>query len=505
MSEVHSEYDAALCIEGRLSKPPEDVMVASAFASELQAQLWLSEAFNWVDIAHVIALVEAGVIEKTIGANLLVALRKLQENSADFKPDPKCGDLFTNREIWLDQNSNTAGWLCAGRARREATTVAYHLTIKINLLDLADEILALLKVMLMQSASHRLSIMPDYTYMQAGQTTSFGHYLLSFVFMLLRDLARIESLFGRVNKCPAGCGGINGSTLEIDREKLATMLGFAKPIMHTRDAMWQADIPIEVISTLTSIFITLDRLSEDLLHFVTKEFNYVELQDSCSRASKIMPQKKNPYGLTYIRALTNKFIGIQNMVVAMQRTPTGQIDNRLFVYGETPAALRNGAEGINLLKTMLEGLHFNSACALIRVKESFSMATELAELISAENNIDYRTAHKIVGKIVQKYSLSNKCLFELTEYDLNEVTKEVIDRTILCSERIFKLLESPEASIEKKNGLGGTSEARVLEMIEHSKEEISKYQRWIEISREKRRQMETTLLQHSESIINQVK
>ena len=84
MSKAVSEYDAALCIDGRLSKPPEDVMVASAFSSELQAQLWLAEAINWVDLAHVVALVEAGVIEKNIGANLLAALRKLQQDPAEL-------------------------------------------------------------------------------------------------------------------------------------------------------------------------------------------------------------------------------------------------------------------------------------------------------------------------------------------------------------------------------------------------------------------------------------
>ncbi len=493
----------ALCIDGRLSQPPEEVLVTSAFTQELHEQLWLLEEMNWVDMAHVISLIEAGVIEKRVGADLLNALCNLQENPTDFKPDPMCGDLFTNREVWLEQHSSSVGWLCAGRARREGTTVSYHLTIKKFLLKLADEISELTHVMLKQAASHSASIMPDYTYMQAGQPTSFGHYILSFVFMLMRDLERIESLYDRVNCCPAGCGGINGSTLSIDREKLATLLGFAKPVMHTRDAMWQSDISIEVVSTLTSIFITLDRLSEDLLYFVTKEFDYIELQDAHSRASKIMPQKKNPYGLTYIRALTNKVIGIQNMVVVTQRTPTGQIDNRLFVYGEISTAINMGIEGICLLTKILEGLKFNTTSALNRVKESFSMATELAELISIENNLDYRTAHKIVGKIVRKFLQSNKYLSGLTELELNEVANDVIGRSISCPKHIFEALSSPDAAIEKKSGLGGTSKVRVNEMIEHNKGEVNYYQSWINNEREKIKQAQSALLKHTENIINQ--
>ena len=504
MREVIPDSNIALCINGRLSQPPEDVLITSAFTQELNQQLWLAEEMNWVDMAHVISLIEAGVIEKKVGADLLSALRKLQENKNDFLPDPTCGDLFTNREVWLEQYSSSVGWLCAGRARREGATVSFHLTLKKFLLRLADETLELTRVMLAQAADHRMSIMPDYTYMQAGQPTSFGHYLLSFVFMLMRDLARINSLYDRVNCCPAGCGGINGSALQIDREKLATLLGFAKPVMHTRDAMWQSDISIEVVSTLTSISITLDRLCEDLLHFVTKEFNYIELQDAYSRASKIMPQKKNPYGLAYIRALTNKVIGIQNMVVVTQRTPTGQIDNRLFIYGEIPEVLKMTTEGVCLLTKILEGLKFNSTHALNRVKESFAMATELAESISIENNLDYRTAHKIVGKIVRKYSQSKKYLSELTELELNEVANEVIGRSISCPKRIFKALKSPEAAIEKKSGLGGTSQARVNEMIEHNKGELNYYQSWITNERKKIKHAESSLLKHTENIVNQV-
>ena len=225
-----------------------------------------------------------------------------------------------------------------------------------------------MRAMMRQVSAHKASVMPDYTYMQPGQPTTFGHYLHSFVFMLMRDLARIESLYGRVNCCPAGCGGINGSTLQIDREKLSSLLGFARPVMHARDAMWQADISIELASVSTSILVTLDRFCEDVLYFVTEEFNYIELQDSCSRASKVMPQKKNPYALTYIRALANKVIGIQNMVVVSQRTPTGQIDNRLFLYGEIPFVLKKSIEGIGLLKNAVEGLQFKASNAVNRIR-----------------------------------------------------------------------------------------------------------------------------------------
>lgn len=503
MSDGFSDSDTVLGTHGRLSQPPEEILVRSAFRSELQAQLCLSEEINWADMAHVIALVEAGVIDKKAGADLLNALQKLQKNPADFKPDPKFGDLFTNRENWLAQHTGAAGWLCAGRARRESTTVAYHLVIKKNLLDLAVEITAFIQAMMIQVSTHKASVMPDYTYLQSGQPTTFGHYLHSFVFMLMRDLARIESLFGRVNCCPAGCGGINGSTLQIDREKLSGLLGFARPVMHTRDAMWQADISIETASVSTSVLVTLDRFCEDVFCFVTEEFNYVELQDSCSRASKVMPQKKNPYALAYIRALANKVIGIQNMVVVSQRTPTGQVDNRLFLYGELPSMLRESTEGIGLLTKVVEGLQFNTSNAANRTRESCAMATELAEQISVENNLDYRAAHRIVGKIVHKFAHLKKHLFELTELELNEAAGDVVGHPVSCSRQILDALDSPDIAVEKKSGLGGTSQDRIEEMIECSKQEINHFKEWTDNEREKIRQAESALSQHVHTLIHQ--
>ena len=275
--------------------------------------------------------------------------------------------------------------------------------------------------------------------------------------------------------------------------------------MHTRDAMWQADISIETASVSTSILVTLDRFCEDVLYFVTEEFNYIELQDSCSRASKIMPQKKNPYALAYIRALASKVIGIQNMVVVSQRTPTGQVDNRLFLYGEIPCMLKQSIEGIGLLAKTVEGLQFNTSGAVNRTRESYAMATELAEQISVENNLDYRTAHKIVGKIVRKFIHLEKHLFELTELELNEAASEVVGHPVSCSRQTLDALNSPNIAIEKKSGLGGTSEDRIEEMIECSDTRRSDHFKELDPGneREKMKQAESALSQHVHTMIDQ--
>ena len=503
MRDMHCDSNAALCIGGRLAELPDETLVESAFATELDEQLMLSDAIHWVDIAHVVSLIKISILKNKEGANLLNALLKLQASTSNFIPTPSNGDLFTNREKWLSEFSNAVGWLCAGRTRREATTVAYHITIRSYLLDLSEELSTLVKAILKQASQYKSALMPDYTYLQAGQPTTFGHYLLSFVFMILRDCERLITHFERVNFCPAGCGGINGSSLQINRDELAALLGFSRPVMHTRDAMWQADISIETTFILTSILTTLDRLSEDLLCFATKEFDYIELHDSYSRASKSMPQKKNPYGLSYIRALANKLIGVHVMVTTMQRTPTGQVDNRLFVYGEVPKALSKSTEAVSLFKKIIESLQFKSSNAKNRVQESFILATDLAELISIENNLDYRTSHHLVGFIVRTFSQADKNLIELTNRDLDNAANEILGHTFQWSNQIFELLKSPQSALERKCGLGGTSKQRILEMNQYCQKEVNRFEIWIKDTRNGLNEAEHRLLEQTHALIKQ--
>jgi argininosuccinate lyase len=178
--------------------------------------------------------------------------------------------------------------------------------------------------------------MADYTYLQPAQATSFGHYLLTFAYPLVRDLDRLQALYRRTNLSPAGCGSVNGSRLPQDRTRLAGLLGFDGQVPHARDAMWQPDGPIEMLAMIVAALVNLDRLAEDLQIFATAEFDLIDLADSHARASVIMPQKKNPYALTYVRGVANEMIGMLAGVAALGRTPSGQVDNRVFIWRCTP-------------------------------------------------------------------------------------------------------------------------------------------------------------------------
>src|SRR5438270_11476277 len=360
-------HNSVLGVGSRLATGPAVELVQTAFARELADQLALFKGMSLADLAHTVMLIEAGVISSAEGASLLSALLDLDEYPTDFTPTPESGDLYTNREAWLAARTPALGWLGAGRARRESTTTGYRITVRSYVLAFASALIMVGTALIERADEYRSTLMADYTYLQPAQPTTFGHYLLGFAYPLLRDLERLQGLYTRNNCSPAGCGSVNGSRLPQDRNRLAELLGFDGLVQHARDAMWQAYGPIETLSVVVASLVNLDRLAEDLQIFATAEFDLVELDEGNSRASVIMPQKKNPYALTYVRGAANELTGALAAAAALGRTPSAQVDNRVFAYGDVPHALETATGVAILMAGVRNGMRFNSPLASARL------------------------------------------------------------------------------------------------------------------------------------------
>jgi len=471
---------AVLGVGSRLATGPSAELVKTAFAHELAGQLALFRGMSLADLAHTVMLVEAGVIPSAEGASLLGALLALHEYPSDFTPTPESGDLYTNREAWLAARTPAVGWFGAGRARRESTTTGYRITVRSCLLAFA---MALIKVgtsLTERADEHRATLMADYTYLQPAQPTTFGHYLLTFAYPLLRDLERLQALYTRTNLSPAGCGSVNGSRLPQDRHRLAELLGFDGLIQHARDAMWQADGPIETLSVVVASLVNLDRLAEDLQIFATAEFDLVELDEGNSRASVIMPQKKNPYALTYVRGAANELTGALAAAAALGRTPSAQVDNRVFAYGDVPHALETATGVAILMAGVLNGLRFNAPVAAARLASGFATATDLAETITLETGLDFRTAHRIVGRLVREAMQANRTIRDLTPADLDAVARTMLNRPLHPSENAFAQALDPAAAVAARQGIGGAAPEPLSAMLSECRAALDTYATWRE-------------------------
>ncbi|MFQ5611650.1 MAG: argininosuccinate lyase, partial [Anaerolineae bacterium] len=428
-------------------------------------------------LAHVVMLVEVGLVPPRAGAGLLAALLKMQAiPAAEFPFDPAHGDAYTNREYYLRRHAPAvAGWLKTGRPRREASTIAYLLAARRRLLGLSGALEKLMGAVLDRAEANLTTVMPDYTYLQPAQPTTLAHYLLTFAQPMGRDLARLRAAFERTNRSPAGSGSVNGSRLPLDRARLADLLGFDGLALHTRDAMWQPDGPIEVMAAAVALMVNADRLAEDLQIWASAEFGLIELSDRHSRVSVIMPQKKNPYSLAFVRGVARELVGRLAAVAAQGATPSGQVDNRIFAYGGVPRALDLAGQAVELLAATIAGLTVNRELMARRAAQGYSGATDLADVIMLETGLDAGTAHRIVGQAVRAALDAGQ---PLDAGLLDAAAEAVIDRPLNLPEATIAGVMDPRSIVETRTGPGGAAPESVQAMIADFRAALAEAETW---------------------------
>ncbi len=473
-------YHDVLEVGGRLSAAPSQRLIDTAFAEDLKNQQQLFESVSHADLAHTLMMSKSGPIPREAAAKLLHALLELHAWPDDFELDPALGDIYTNREAWLNAHCDAAGWLGVSRARREAITCGFHMTTRSQLLTLADGLATLADTLTKTARAHRNTLFPDYTYLQAAQPTTFGHYLLGFAFPIARHVDRALILFDRFNSSPAGGGSANGSIAPQDRAALARLMGFDAPAANTRDAMWQADLPIEAAALIANALITIDRLAEDLMTFATQEFGLVKLSDGHSRASKIMPQKKNPFALSYLRSLANQALGLQTTISASMRTPSGQMDNRLAAYAEIPTSLGQAAQGAHLMADVMAELEVDKTRAKALLAEGKLAASDMAEHVMLATGLDFRQAHKVIGLMIRQLETDGRNLATATAVDLDTAAHQAIGHALDVDDDLIARALDSRQGVAARSCIGGASPQRVDEAIKSLSAEISALRRTID-------------------------
>jgi argininosuccinate lyase len=465
-------------VGNRLKAPPSVELIESANAFELCEGAVLFGGMSYADIAHVIMLIEEGILPQDSGKKLLGVLLALHDRPVgELGFHPKYGDLYTNRvRLLKEQVGRDAGWLHSGRARRECSTVGWLIETRERLLSFGRSITNLSHALIGKSERHIHDYMPDYTYLQHAQPTTLAHYFLTFVYSLLRDLERLCQTYHRLNVSPAGSGSVNGSRLPLNRERVARLLGFQGLTVHTRDAMWRADVAYELSAVIVAACINIDRLAEELQIWSSAEFGMVELADEYCRTSVIMPQKKNPYGLAYFRGLTGLMIGRSAGVASIQKTTSGQPDSRIFAYGEIPESLSLCGSAVQLVASAVGTMEVKSKVMEARVRSGFSGATDLAEIIMLRSGLDFGTAYQIVGAAVRSCIASEREEFTL---DALRTAAAGEGAAIEISEEDIRDAVDPMALVEARRGTGSAGTSSVKKMLRECRRKTTESTNWI--------------------------
>ncbi|HLM64677.1 MAG TPA: lyase family protein [Acidimicrobiales bacterium] len=441
---------------GLPTRSPAPELIGAGFAYESQGAAILHDGLNLADLAHVLDLLDRGIIPHEAGVALLRVVLDASMEAVGY--DPRDGEPYNSRErAFAAQIGSAAGWLHAGRPRREATRLAFRLHLRRRTAELALAAVELARALAARAGEYRQLLFPDQTYLQHAQPSTVGHYLSSFAYPVIRDGRRLLDVFGWLNRSPAGAGCVNGTRLQSDRVAMADRLGFDGVIANTRDAMWQVDGLVQLVSTLASLALTQDSLAEDLEIWASSEFDYVALADEYTRASVLMPQKRNPYSLAMIRGTTGVLIGHVAGTLAVQKSPSARSDNLIFAYGEIPVALEHARRMTDLTTGVVATLTMNAARLREELAGGYSQSTDVAEELMLSGGIDYRTAYDIVGAAVRRLALEGRGAGDLTPPLLDQIAVEQVGRPLGIDDARLADALDPAAIVATRVATGGAA------------------------------------------------
>ncbi len=279
-------------------------------------------------MAHAAMLTGQGIISEADGAAIQQGLEGILADleSGALAIDPAAEDIHTFVEGELTKRIGDAGKrLHTGRSRNDQVAVDLRLFLRDAAGTLNKKMAALCDALLKQAAAHAADVMPGYTHLQRAQPVTFGHHLLAYVQMLLRDMDRLADWKKRMNVCPLGSGALAGTTYPIDRHATAAALGFDGPCENSLDGVSDRDFCIELAAVIATCMVHLSRLSEEIILWCSWEFKFIELDDAFTTGSSIMPQKKNPDVNELIRGKTGRVCGdLTTLLVMMKGLPLAQ-------------------------------------------------------------------------------------------------------------------------------------------------------------------------------------
>jgi argininosuccinate lyase len=341
----------------------------------------------------------------------------------------------------------------------------------------------------------------DVTYLQLAQPSTFGHYLASFAEEMARHLPRLRAAHVWVDTSPAGSGGVAGTRMSLNRSRLAQLLGFTAVGRNTRDTMWTIDGLIDVTAAATHTVITADRLAEDLQIFASAGFGLVTVDASLCRASVLMPQKRNPYALSVIRAGASTIIGRLTGTVATARTPSAATDNWLHSYGEVASSLELATTLVELATVVVQTLVVNREALAASAADQQTAATDVADELVLVGGLDYRTAYRIVGRVIataistssrMSMAMLEQAALEITGIELPEAAKAIDLDSIL----------SVAAIIESRHESGGCSPQSVRAEIASLREVTATERSWFNQHREHEQSAIAALVERANELSN---
>ncbi|MDD7670932.1 MAG: argininosuccinate lyase [Ruminococcus sp.] len=404
----------------------------------------------------IIASEEANLIESTLSD----ILQEIEDGSLDF--DYGCEDIHMFVEkVLTDRIGDVGKKLHTARSRNDQVAFDFRYWLRDEALCVISLTKELMRVLCNQAEKHCETIMPSYTHLQRAQPAVLGHHLMAYVFMLSRDVERMNDAMKRLNISPLGSCALAGTTFDTDRFMTAELCGFSAPCMNSMDGVSDRDFCIEYLSAFATEMMHLSRLAEETIIWSSLEFRFVTLDDSFTTGSSIMPQKKNSDMAELIRGKTGRVYGdLMSILTVMKGLPLAYNKD----MQEDKECLFDAVDTLKQCLTVAAPMYatatYNAEVLRKAASDGFINATDLADYLVGKG-LPFRTAYKIVGNIVGDCEHSGKNLETLT-LDEYKNYSEVFD------EKLFDAI-SLENCVKRRTSYGGTSPDSVKKQIDFVK------------------------------------
>ena len=420
-------------------------------------------------IAWAGAIHSVDVINVDEHARLVAALNELK---ASVEADPQQILLSDAEDIhsWvegklIDSTGDLGKKLHTGRSRNDQVATDLKLWCKETGGELLIAMVNLQQAMMELAEREKDTVLPGYTHLQRAQPITFGHWCLAYVEMFNRDIGRLKDAIYRLDTSPLGSGALAGTAYPIDRNLLASNLGFRTATLNSLDAVSDRDHVIELLSTASISMMHMSRFAEDLIFYNSGEAGFVEMSDLVSSGSSLMPQKKNPDACELIRGKSGRVVGsLAGMLVTMKALPLAYNKDMQEDKEGLFDALDTWLEVMEMAVLVADGLKVNRSRTLAAAQQGYSNATELADYLVAKG-IPFREAHHIVGEAVLAAIDAGHALEDFTLTKLQEFSGKI-------ENDVYQYL-SIESCLEKRMAIGGTSKVQVQKALDEIQGENS--------------------------------
>lgn len=496
-------------VSARLKQPLAKEVLEHLFLPRLNREFFANfDMLTQINLAHLLMLRERGILDHDAARRLARALLQMQADGPHaVELDPAREEAYFNYEAHLIKavGQELGGRLHTARSRNDIGATIDRMRARDFTARIGSALIGVSRAALAQAERYADCVMPGYTHMQAAQPITYGYYLSALVDAWSRDIGRLAHVLETADASPLGACALAGTSFPIDRDSTSAMLGFSGPLANALDSVASRDFALELSATLSIMMVTCSRMVQDFYIWSTPEFGYLSFPDSIASTSSIMPQKKNPAVLEYLRGKTGHLIGLTSAALSTVKSThfTHSGDSSRESTRTCWEACEEALKALELVQLLVEQVAPNRERMVARAADDFSTVTDLADLLVRQADASFRDAHHIIGAVVRQALEQGLPARAIPPAMIAAAAEEQLGRPVaLAADDIAACLD-PVRNVAARLSLGGPAPQSVRTHLREQHAILDARQATIDAARQRAADARETLQGRVNALVHQ--